>query len=283
MEPELSTPIRILLVEDNPGDARLVEEALADGRFGIFALTHAEKLSDGVALLHQQTFDAILLDLSLPDSSGLDTLRHILEHESHLPVIVLTMLSDAHLGVQAVHAGAQDYLQKGRGDQELLARSIRYAIERNRLLLELHQARQQEQAARNAKEIAAIEQLSQDGRTAVTAQLYNAAPLRESHSAIFEEMTAQYKIILNQCLERRAYKVEINTSDPLREMAHQLGFLHAGPRDVVDIHTYALRRQVRNAGLQRAQASIEEGRLLVLELMGYLASYYRNRALGSER
>ncbi len=280
MNMERSTPLQVLLVEDNPGDARLVSEALADAGTGQFVLTQVDTLADGLALLKQRSFDAMLLDLSLPDSQGLHTLERTLEQAPGIPVIVLTMLNDENLGIRAVQIGAQDYLLKGRSDHELLVRSVRYAIERQRLLAELHQARQQEQLARNASEIAAVARLSQDAGTAVTARLYGSPPLREVQPELFRDLVTRYANILDQCLERRAFKIEVNTSDMLREMAHQLGFLHAGPRDVVDVHTHAIRQQVRNTSVPRMQAYVEEGRLLVLELMGYLASYYRSHALG---
>lgn len=280
MHSETGAPLEVLLVEDNPGDARLAAEALAATSIGTFALTHVERLSEALDLLQQRSFDAVLLDLSLPDSGGLDTVKRVLEQAPDMPVVVLTMLSDEMLGVQAVNAGAQDYLQKGSCVQELLARSVRYAVERQRLLRELQRARQQEQLARSASEIAAVERLSHDARTSVTAQLYSATPLREAQPDLFAELVAQYGQILDQRLEQRAYKIDINTSDPLREIAYQLGFLRAGPRDVVDVHTQAIRQRVRNASVIRTQAYVEEGRLLVLELMGYLVSYYRNYALG---
>lgn len=282
MNMERSAPLQVLLVEDNPGDARLVSEALADAGAGQFALTHVDNLAGGLALLEQRSFDAVLLDLSLPDSQGLRTLERTLEQAPGIPVIVLTMLNDESLGIRAVQSGAQDYLPKGRSDHELLVRSVRYAIERQRLLAELHHARQQEQLARNASEIAAVAQLSQDAGTAVTARLYGSPPLREVQPELFHDLVTRYATILDQCLERRAFKIDVNTSDMLRELAHQLGFLHAGPRDVVDVHTHAIRQQVRNTSVPRMQAYVEEGRLLVLELMGYLASYYRSHALGRE-
>lgn len=280
MHSETGAPLEVLLVEDNPGDARLAAEALAATSIGTFTLTHVERLADALDLLQQRSFDAVLLDLSLPDSGGLDTLKRVLDQAPHMPVVVLTMLSDERLGIQAVNAGAQDYLQKGRCVQELLARSVRYAVERQRLLRELQHARQQEQLARNAREIAAVEQLSRDERTSVTAQLYSATPLHEAQPDLFAELVAQYGQILDQRLEQRAYKIDVNTTDPLREIAYQLGFLRAGPRDVVDVHTQAIRPRVRNASVLRMQAYVEEGRLLVLELMGYLVSYYRTFALG---
>jgi hypothetical protein len=123
-------------------------------------------------------------------------------------------------------------------------------------------------------------QLSHDTRTSVTAQLYSALPLREAQPDLFSELVAQYGNVLDQRLEQRAYKIETNTSDTLREIANQLGFLRAGPRDVVDVHTYTIRQRVRGTSVLRMQAYVEEGRLLVLELMGYLVSYYRSYALG---
>jgi PAS domain S-box-containing protein len=124
--------LKILLIEDNPGDADLIEEMLsgADVRF---ELKCVERLSDGIEQIKSDSFDVILLDLGLPDSRGLDTLMRLHESKPAAPVIVLTGLADETVGTQAVKAGAQDYIIKGQLDKNLLSRSIRYAIERTHL------------------------------------------------------------------------------------------------------------------------------------------------------
>jgi len=123
--------IHVLLVEDNFGDALLVREALeASGRF---ALTHADRLAAGLLAIRRGGIDAMLLDLSLPDSSGLDTVRAIRDASTHLPIVVLSALDDEETAVDAVTEGAQDYLVKGRMTPDLLARALRYAVHRKRL------------------------------------------------------------------------------------------------------------------------------------------------------
>ena len=120
---------RILLIEDNPGDALLLRETLADRPFTVDV---ADRLEGGLARLAEGDVGVVLLDLSLPDSHGLETLLTIRRRFPAAPVVVLTGFDDHTVAVGALQAGAQDYLVKGRFDGDLLARCIRYAIERHR-------------------------------------------------------------------------------------------------------------------------------------------------------
>ncbi len=135
MDPEHK---RILLVEDNSADARLMVELLTDAGAGEGELQHVDRISAALNRLSEQKIDVILLDLSLPDESGLDTVQRMCAADPHMPVIVLTGLEDDALALAAVQAGAQDYLVKGQVDGAGIARSIRYAVERKRLEEGLH-------------------------------------------------------------------------------------------------------------------------------------------------
>ncbi len=126
------TPVRLLLVEDNPGDADLVREMLDSSTEVKFELGNAGRLSDGLALLAAGGHDAVLLDLGLPDSAGLDTFYGLHASVPWIPVVVLTGSTDSDIGIQAVAAGAQDFLVKGTIDSSTLVRRIRYALERKR-------------------------------------------------------------------------------------------------------------------------------------------------------
>ncbi len=126
--------VQILLIEDNPGDARLVKEALREETSLAFNLLWVDRLSKGLEVLGQVNIDAVLLDLSLPDSSGLATLEKVRANAPRAPIILLTGTDDQALAARMVHEGAQDYLIKGQVDHCLLVRSIRYAIERGRLV-----------------------------------------------------------------------------------------------------------------------------------------------------
>lgn len=132
-------PLTVLLVEDNPDDADLLREMLAEGGDPV-ALTTVETLRDGLAELERRPVDVLLLDLSLPDSLGMDTVRRAHAVLRPAPIIVLTGIDDDALGIEALHAGAQDYLPKGRLDGALLQRSMRYAIERHRLRAALEES-----------------------------------------------------------------------------------------------------------------------------------------------
>ena len=130
----------VLLIEDNPGDARLIREMLAEGPPSEFELVLADRLAEGLARLSEGGIDVILLDLMLPDAYVLQTLQRTLQHASNVPIIVLTGLDNQHVGMEAVQAGAQDYLIKGQIDRNLLTRAIRYAIERGKLTSQLKDA-----------------------------------------------------------------------------------------------------------------------------------------------
>jgi DNA-binding NtrC family response regulator len=128
--------IKILLIEDNPGDVRLVKEMLAEEKAD-FELTHAERLEKGLQYLKKNGYDVVLLDLNLPDSEGFGTFTEIHEKNPEKPVIILTGMDDRELGLDSVKKGAQDYLVKGKFDSILLMRSIAYSIERQKLRLKL--------------------------------------------------------------------------------------------------------------------------------------------------
>lgn len=129
--------IRVLLVEDSPGYARLIQEMLRDADTVRFDLSYANCLADGIAFLNGGSPDVVLLDLSLPDSTWPGTLLDVLAKAPDVPVVVLTGFDDSEMAVQAVQSGAQDYLVKGHIDTNLLVRTIRYAIERQRMKMEL--------------------------------------------------------------------------------------------------------------------------------------------------
>jgi signal transduction histidine kinase/CheY-like chemotaxis protein len=131
--------VRILLIEDNPGDALLVQTYLEEVDTGI-QLENVTSLADADALLERSKFDALLVDLSLPDAQGLETVRRT--KGMGLPVVVMTGQGDEETALAAVQAGAQDYLVKGRASGLDIRRALRYAVERVRLSRELSAARE---------------------------------------------------------------------------------------------------------------------------------------------
>ena len=130
-----AVPTKILLIEDSPSDAQLLRLLLrAEPQFSVVTAT---RVSRGIASLSESSFDLVLLDLSLPDGEGIDTLRRVRCAARNVPIVVLTGLDDEAIAISALREGAQDYLLKGETDRSLLLRVIRYACERNRLMADL--------------------------------------------------------------------------------------------------------------------------------------------------
>jgi two-component system, NarL family, sensor histidine kinase UhpB len=143
-------PIRVLLVEDNPGDARLIREMLAAAAVQDFTVEWVTRLADGLEQLGQNQIDVVLLDLGLPDSRGLDTFIKAHEQAPQVPFVVLTGLADEDLALSAVQKGAQDYLYKDETNPNLLLRAIRYATERKQAELALQAERNKLYAVLNS-------------------------------------------------------------------------------------------------------------------------------------
>ncbi|MCM2358320.1 MAG: GGDEF domain-containing response regulator [Geobacteraceae bacterium] len=125
--------IQLLLIEDNPGDERLLSEMLKEIGSARISMTAVASLDEALRIIGYVVFDLILLDLNLPDSEGLETFRRIQEAAPDVPAVILSGMDDEDIAVGAVQAGAQDYLIKGEVDGKLLVRSLRYAIERHKM------------------------------------------------------------------------------------------------------------------------------------------------------
>jgi PAS domain S-box-containing protein len=125
-----SDQMRVLLVEDDPDDILLVKDALAEVSLGKIRLEYTGRLSRGLIELSSHPYDVVLLDLNLPDSRGLETLKTVIKSYPKVPVVVLSGLADDVTTTEAVRRGAQDYLVKGDLNGPMLMRVLRYAIER---------------------------------------------------------------------------------------------------------------------------------------------------------
>jgi phosphoserine phosphatase RsbU/P len=143
--PRVRTPseaprVHVLLIEDNPGDARLIQFMINEAGSNLFEVEHVHRLSEGLERLSLgSNIGLVLSDLSLPDSQGFGTFAELHARAPHVPIIVLSGLNDTSLAVRAVHEGAQDYLIKGQVAGQLLVRAMRYAIERKRMAEQLAQ------------------------------------------------------------------------------------------------------------------------------------------------
>ena len=124
--------IRVLVIEDSITDAELISIYLEDVSTADYQVDTTDTLQRGLNAIRNTRFDVILVDLSLPDSFGIDTCRRVFEAAPDIAIIVLTGLDDEEKPLDAMKAGAQDYLVKGQIDGSVLSRAIRYSIERQK-------------------------------------------------------------------------------------------------------------------------------------------------------
>lgn len=274
---------KILLVEDNVVNARLIktllskshESALAEGLS--FQLVCCDTLASAIETLEKKEFDVILLDLILPDSKGIESLIKLKEKVVNTPIIIQTGDEDETIIVKAFQLGSHGYLRKKNLDSNLLIYAVRLAIERQQYVLNLQIQQQQKQ---QELELEGLEHLADVIKTSITARMFASEPIKDSLPDIFAELVQQYGELLDLALEERAFKIDHEISEKLRSLADKLGFLKGSPRDVVDIHTKALKGKSKIVNSVKLQVYVEEGRLRLLELMGYLTSYYRKYYIG---
>lgn len=266
--------IKVLLIEDDQDDYLILRDLLGESAPGGYKLDRVATFREGRDMLEKQEHDIYFVDHRLGDGEGMDLVEFARTKHFRKPVVILTGLDDPHVEQRAIKAGAADYLVKGQNfGTQLLERTIRFALERARLEEELDEARQREE---RLKELRSLENLSAASTTSVTGQAMGLQPLKQSVPAEFEACVEQYGAALELMLEQRAYRgVEHDVPEKMRALAERLGRMRSGPRDVIEIHSAALFAKTRIGTPQKAQVYLEEGRVLLLQLMGQLITFYR--------
>lgn len=275
--------IHALLIEDSATDAIIVEEGLRrHPRRGAYLVTRATSLSEGLERLAHEPFDLVLLDLNLPDTTGLESIERLKDWTREVPIVVLSGVDDEDAAIRAVQLGAQDYLVKSRLQSDWLERSTRYAVERHRLQKHVERERAEQQRSLS-QEMGYFNDLARGPDTQIAATYYGARPLRQSVPEVFDQVLAHYEELIEKCLEHRVFKHKQDLSGDIRMLAQQLGRVRAGPRDLIDVHTAAMNRKTEGQASLKVKGYVEEGRFLLLELMGYLIAYYRAFHPASQR
>lgn len=188
----MTTPlVRVLLVEDSASDAVLLQECLTQNGLGAFHFTHCETLGQGLARLRSAEFHVLLLDLSLPDSSGQETYLQARAAAPHLPIVVLTSVEDEAVGLAAVRGGVQDYLIKGQAYGRQTARSIQYAIERKRVEEALRRTEAELQQERARLEVRIRERTSELSRMnqALQTEILQRQRAEQAHQHILRRLS----------------------------------------------------------------------------------------------
>jgi DNA-binding response OmpR family regulator len=274
----LNYPCRVLLVEDEPEDLEKLQTILNNAHSasfrGGFNLSWAETLAKGKQLITQNEFEVVILDLMLPDSRGLNTLREMQSIIAKVPIIVLTSIEDEIVAVKVLELGACGYLPKNVLDQNLLIYAIRTAIERKYQLSKFEEWQKQQPA----QEIALLENFLAD--QTINEQLSNAKSLQQKMPDIVAEIKECYQNLLDHFVEQRIYKVQYQIARNIDVLVEQLGYLQATPRDLIEVHTAILKQKQATLGQRQAMTYTIEGRYLLLEMMGKLAVYYRKYYIG---
>jgi CheY-like chemotaxis protein len=264
---------KILIADDDDDSLQAYSYLLKSEGYDVLT---ASTGSECLRFTREERPDLILLDVKLPDISGIEVCRQI-KADPELANILVIHISGIEISsdsqVSGLESGADSYITKPIQYRKLLAQIqalLRIKNDVSSLMLD-----------QQKREFDLLEELSSLPRPSIVTNLFGTPPLRKNLPEIFERLVQLYSEMLDLALQQRAYKVEHSTAHYLHKITDQLGFLKAGPRDVVDIHRAAIKRKAARANLLKTQAYVDEGRMRLVELMGYLVSYYRNRSLGT--
>ncbi len=254
----------LLLVEDNPADVDLVRELLeqAGARFRV---ERVGLVSEATRRLRSDSVDVVLLDLQLPDATGVACVRAVREVAEDVPIVVLTGTDDEPLAIACLDAGAQDYLRKGEIHRTGLCRSIEYAITR------IREARRREvDDTRERYQAMSSETIA----TSVTGAIAGTGSVRRRYPNAFRQIASDYGVLLED-YPRRPACARAGPREEIERIVTRLGDAGGGPRDLMDVHIAALDAAAARCSNERARSLSLEGRLLALETMGMLVDYYR--------
>lgn len=255
----------MLLVEDDPSAQELIARELESIAAG--SVERAASLAEAFAQVTELDLDCIVLDLSLPDGWGLDTLLQVRRRADPTPIVVVSGSQNDRFAAKAIRSGAAGFVQKFSATNGQIAQAVLDAVSG---------ARSGERHTDPISELGALGAR----RTPVTAGIFGQVELAEALPDSFGDLAAQYSDLLELALERTAFVASSSVGDHLRALANSLGAVGAGPRDVVKLHAQALEIQADKRQGPGAPTFQHEARLVVLELMGYLVSYYRLQTLG---
>ncbi|MES1242026.1 MAG: response regulator [Acidobacteriota bacterium] len=256
--------LRVLMVDaDGSVTSRLTSALEGSAERERFALVRAASLEDTLERLRTPDIDVVLLPI-FPSEQGLGALVTIRAQVPTLPIIVLCAGEDEPLGLKAVQLGATDYLIAERLYGTLAARSLRHAVEVARVRGVL--ARYHAEWPPSPGEAGS-----------------RPAPLRAAFPDRFAELARDYGGILDGAVELVLLRRPADLEERLRRLAGAVADLRAGPRDVVELHTVAMKQREAEHGAQRMKGYMAEGRVRLLELMGHLVTLYRDRWLEGPR
>lgn len=258
----------LLLVEDDEAAAALITQRLSSTPWHV---ERAATLHQTLARLEHTGSEppaAVLLDLNLPDSEGFSTVAAVMGSSPHIPIVVVTGEVNDELRLQVVESGAQEFVLKSDLSelQVLVATAIARQRHRNHAIV-----RALGTTSRTDRDLDRDNPLLQRSNNA-------RMPLADALPEVFDQFITRYIGLVGRSVEALSYKGQQRPTDEIREMARDLGVINCAPRDLIELHHAAAERAAATVHPERAVALAEESRVMLLELMGYLAMHYRDHA-----
>jgi len=259
----------VLIVDDDAAIGRVLEDVLQP-TYQTRAVTSARA---ALEIVRAVDVAIVLADQRMPDMTGLELLAEVRRSKPTAVGVLMTAHADLDDAIRAINSvRVLGFVAKPWDETELLG-VMQRALDAHLALREFARPRSPE------RELSRLQSLA-GSPAPITAQRFGVLPMRDSMPAEFERLVRAYSDILGMALDQRAYRVENRASQALQELADDLGAHSAGPRDVIDLHVTTLKKRLAHASREQASALTEEARLVVLELMGHLVTYYRSYTLG---
>ncbi len=252
---------KILIVDDNLEALEILKIILDKEGYVTYTASNGEECMKSVELFKPEL---VLLDVLLPDALGTDLCKDIKSDERYEDIIVILISGvkispeDHALGLEI---GASDYIKRPYNKRELIAR-----------VNSIFRLKETLVSKRKEEPFSSITRSS----TSMTASIFEQESIDKAYPEKFNKFSTIYFEILSELIKHRIYKTSTNTSSKVKELASELGFLKASSRDVINIHKEALKKLVHKSSAIKTYYIKEESRILLVELMGYLLSYYRN-------
>ncbi len=270
-------PWKILLIGREPqAGARLVS-AFRSGNPGFSAAVQAIEPEEAGNRIPGETPDLLFVDLDSLGEDGIAVLASAHRHAPGVPLIAISHDGGETRAIEALQAGAQDCLSAADAEGLPLLRAVRYAIERNRFqCLEdevVHQVSRE-------RELGGLNVMSSHAPVPITERSLGTIPLMQRASQEFDELVRRYGELLDRSLLGRSNREMARLMEELNDISDRLGMLGAGPRDAVELHKAAMTARLDVGSARKNKGYVEEGRLLLVQLMGHLVSFYRSLSWG---
>lgn len=273
----IERPQKILLIGGDPTKSARIESALRSGETGIPAEVTAAGAETAWDRISEHKPLLAFVDLDALGDESIRIIAHLSRSASDVPLIAISASSGETRAIQALQAGAQDCLNAADIDSVQLRRAVRYAIERNRFQNVQEETRQQ--IARE-HEFGGLNAMSDRTPTPITERSLGTMSLLQRAPEQFDELVHRYGVLLDRSLMGRSNLELARLIEDLSEISDCLGILGAGPRDTVDLHKAAMAARLEVCSAHKTKGYVEEGRLLLLQLMGHLLSFYRRLSWG---